>query len=843
MEIKLKLSRQASNKGFLVTLSYGEEDTDGFLPPIPQELEESLKNWQRNYRQWGEVRSRTAATELRITPGKIAHYEPHESALKLKTHLNRWLNSKHGEWQTIQRQLINAISSSNRNRLTPVLLDTKDVELRHLPWSEWNLFEDHGLQVEIVLRVRGRANRDLVSPLKLPNVRILVVVGRSDGISTEADLEVIQDLRNTKGAEVIPLIQPSPKELCDQLHDEQGYHIFVFTGHSGSQEDGQIGWIELNDRDSLTIEDFKYALKKAIKRGLQLAIFNSCDGLGLAHQLAELNLPQSIVMREPVPDRVAAEFLKVFFEEFTENGSLFASIHEARNRLEHFQAPGANPSFPGVVWLPTICLKKSALNQPLTWQELAAAPSPAPESAKEPISHSSRLELVVVAGLCFVSIGFLASIGNFINFQLFSGKPSDSAPLTIASPEEETKNSSLKSVKDEGVSPSENLGAINPLPQDSASGNERQNASPEDKEERTKISPLESLKDQEIFSFGNLGVINPLHRDSASETVEKRNVREGKAVKDVVAPPGTWRYGGSKTWAPVRGFADQIFQALHPKFDLNYVHPTTEAPGSETGIKMLLNNQLDFSVSSRPLTAEEKEQAQKQGFSLKQIPVAIDAIAIVVHPELNIPGLTLDQLKNIYTGNLTNWKQAGGVDLLITPYSRHPNAGGTVDMFVEEALQGEEMNGSVIEFVETTTEGLRKVAGNLGGVYYASAPEVVGQCTVKTLPLGQQAKQLVAPFQGKLVPPENCPEKRNQLNYEAFRNNFYPLTRELFVIVKQNNQEEEQAGEAYTSMLLSELGQKLVKRAGFTPISPLSHEFGNSSNCGGVIGGGCGSGF
>ncbi len=58
-------------------------------------------------------------------------------------------------------------------------------------------------------------------------------------------------------------------------------------------------------------------LRKAISRGLQLAIFNSCDGLGLANDLAELNIPQIIVMRSPVPDLVAQEFLKHFLKAFS----------------------------------------------------------------------------------------------------------------------------------------------------------------------------------------------------------------------------------------------------------------------------------------------------------------------------------------------------------------------------------------------------------------------------------------------------------------------------------------------------------------------------------------------
>jgi hypothetical protein len=83
-----------------------------------------------------------------------------------------------------------------------------------------------------------------------------------------------------------------------------------FAGHS--ETDNNQGKIWINKTQYLTIEDLKYGLRKAIRSGLQLAIFNSCDGLGLGFDLAELNIPQIIVMREPIPDAVAQEFLKYF---------------------------------------------------------------------------------------------------------------------------------------------------------------------------------------------------------------------------------------------------------------------------------------------------------------------------------------------------------------------------------------------------------------------------------------------------------------------------------------------------------------------------------------------------
>ncbi|NWF62654.1 MAG: PstS family phosphate ABC transporter substrate-binding protein [Fischerella sp.] len=279
-------------------------------------------------------------------------------------------------------------------------------------------------------------------------------------------------------------------------------------------------------------------------------------------------------------------------------------------------------------------------------------------------------------------------------------------------------------------------------------------------------------------------------------------------------PSGLFSYGGSTTWAPIRKTLDPIIQTTQPQFRLRYTNPVIGKPGSGTGIKMLLENQLVFSQSSRPVKDKEYQEAQQRGFSLKEIPVAIDGIAIAVHPNLNIPGLTVAQLKDIYTGKINNWKQVGGPDLPLTPYSRPQEAGGTVEFFVDNVLQGGKL-GTNVKIVDDTTSGVRKVASDLGGIYYATAIEVLSQCKVKPLPIGSKAEQMVSPYQEPLVEPSQCPNQRNRLNRVAIQSGQYPITRRLFVIVKQNGLEDEQAGMAYAALLLSNQGQKLINDAGF----------------------------
>lgn len=283
-------------------------------------------------------------------------------------------------------------------------------------------------------------------------------------------------------------------------------------------------------------------------------------------------------------------------------------------------------------------------------------------------------------------------------------------------------------------------------------------------------------------------------------------------------PSGQFTYGGSTSWATIRQMVDSEIATARPEFQLRYINPIGESAGTATGIQMLLNRQIDFAQASRPLTTQEQQQAQQLGLTLKEVPVAIDGLAVAVNPSLSsINGLTLDQLKGIYTGTLTNWQQLGGPSLPIVPLSRAISSSGTVDLFVESVLGGGNF-GRVVKIVRTTTEALQELNRSPGAIYFASAPEVVPQCTIKPLSIGRTASQLVAPYKNTLISPEQCPNQRNQLNDGAFQRGEYPLTRNLYVVFKQDGQRSQQGGEAYVSLLLTEQGQSLLEKSGFVRI-------------------------
>jgi ABC-type phosphate/phosphonate transport system substrate-binding protein len=193
-------------------------------------------------------------------------------------------------------------------------------------------------------------------------------LGNSDGIDTQEDKKILESLPY---ADVCFLIEPS-REQFKRLWEEY-WDILFFAGHSSSK-DGDKGYIYINrtDEGQLEISELEETLRTAIANGLKLAIFNSCDGLGLARQLEKLHIPQVIVMREPVPDKIAQEFLKYFLTDFSRGTPLYTSVRHARKILQELLL--VDRKFPGASWLPVICQNPTAKD--FVW------PSPQPKLSR-----------------------------------------------------------------------------------------------------------------------------------------------------------------------------------------------------------------------------------------------------------------------------------------------------------------------------------------------------------------------------------------------------------------------------------------------------------------------------
>ena len=286
-------------------------------------------------------------------------------------------------------------------------------------------------------------------------------------------------------------------------------------------------------------------------------------------------------------------------------------------------------------------------------------------------------------------------------------------------------------------------------------------------------------------------------------------------------PSGRFKYSGSPDWSSIRLVVDSVIQSERREYQLSYVQPVDKEVNSTTAIELLLQNRLDLVQSGRALQPWEIKEAQDKGIELQQIPIAIDGIAIAVHPSLPIQALTLQDVAKIYQGQITNWQQLDGPDLEIQPYALSEGSEGIVDLFLQQVMQ-EKSYGDNLDSFKNVTVALRRLANSPGGIFFGSAAEIVPQCTIKPLPLKLSSQQTIAPYQSPYITSNQCPTQRNQINVEAFSDQQYPLTHQLYVIYKTDNDDQGEAGQAYSQMLLTQQGQDLITKAGFVSITKES---------------------
>ncbi len=377
------------NQGFRAMLEIGSEgdrpetEITGKLPPAT-ELAALYSDWQVTYRSLGKL-TRIIKLKRAEIDGSLNNrrQECRTLALELCDRLNTWLRAE--SFFSIREKWLEKVSTSDEMR---VMIRADNCQLWQLPWHQWDLLERYS-QAEIGFSALEHDQPPRTqTPPHGDQLKILAIFGCSEGIQIKEDR---QQLENLRGAATTFLVEPQRQELNDQLW-EQCWDILFFAGHS--QTEDKTGRIYLNQTDSLTLDELRYALNKAVEGGLQLAIFNSCDGLGLARELEQLHIPQLIVMREPVPDEVAQTFLKYFLDSFASGNSLYRAVREARQRLQ-----GLEKKFLCASWLPLICQNPAAV--PFTWPESS---EPSGGGEPPPFPFWRRFHRVCVTSLVVTTV-------------------------------------------------------------------------------------------------------------------------------------------------------------------------------------------------------------------------------------------------------------------------------------------------------------------------------------------------------------------------------------------------------------------------------------------------------
>jgi len=215
--------------------------------------------------------------------------------------------------------------------------------------------------------------------------------------------------------------------------------------------------------------------------------------------------------------------------------------------------------------------------------------------------------------------------------------------------------------------------------------------------------------------------------------------------------------------------------------------------GSGVGIAALLSNTTDIAQSSRKMKLDEKMKLQKAGHKVKEVIVAYDALAVVVHPANPISKLTREQLEEIFTGKITNWKQVGGSDMKIIVYSRETSS-GTYEFFKEHVLNKKNFAPSAL-LLAATGAVVQSVSQTKGAIGYIGVAYIDKQ--VKAIDVSyDQGKTFVKPT---IV---NAKSKK------------YPVTRPLYYYYVTTV---EKSIKPFMDFILSKEGQHIVQAEGYVP--------------------------
>lgn len=224
--------------------------------------------------------------------------------------------------------------------------------------------------------------------------------------------------------------------------------------------------------------------------------------------------------------------------------------------------------------------------------------------------------------------------------------------------------------------------------------------------------------------------------------------------------------------------------------------------GSKTGIEKLILGEALMANSSIKITNEEKSKLKEKGkHGLIEIIFAGDAVAVITNSTLGVDSLSVFQLKKIFKGEITNWKEVGGPDLIIQPYRRNENS-GTHEFFWNKVVQGNYAS-SIIE-VNNNEELLQNIETNKGGIGY------LGVGTIKNAE-GKPSDKVWAVN----IYIEGDQPKSPYSFLDVVYGSYY-LSRPLYQYFLYS---EKDLFEAFINFELSEKGQQIVKEFGFYPIT------------------------
>ncbi len=233
----------------------------------------------------------------------------------------------------------------------------------------------------------------------------------------------------------------------------------------------------------------------------------------------------------------------------------------------------------------------------------------------------------------------------------------------------------------------------------------------------------------------------------------------------------------------------EMYMAAHPDVTVQVT-----GGGSGTGISALINGTTDICNASRPMKGSEREKLKQRYNSLGvEIKAAKDGLSVYLNEDNTVTELSLAQIRSIYLGSITNWKEVGGNDAKIILYGRENNS-GTYVYFRDFVLKGQDFSPQT-QTLPGTAAVVNAVAKDKNGIGYGGAAYAKGI----------RFAQVKAD--------ENSPGY--EPNAENVKKNLYPISRYLYLYTRSRPTGEVKK---YIDWILSPEGQSVVEKVGYFPV-------------------------
>lgn len=335
-------------------LSWGKSQQLMAELPYPETLTTLYQDWQQTYFNFyhsgllarvemsGSVTASTIDWRAKLV----------QAEAKLLSEFYLWLSSA----QLLKIRKAIESSQIQDTGTVDVFLTCEPLELARFPWETWELgTEVATAQMIRIARTPANIHHATASRSRTGRMRILAILGDDTGVDLSAARTAVKSL-DQKIAEVRfvgwkqgEAIADLKAEIRQEIANPQGWDILFFTGHS-NETMLTGGELAIAPGESMMIREIAPQLIQAKERGLQFAIFNSCNGLSIADSLIDLGLSQVAIMREPIHNQVAQEFLVSFLQSLIAHKDVHESLFLACENLKLER----NLTYPSAYLIPSL---------------------------------------------------------------------------------------------------------------------------------------------------------------------------------------------------------------------------------------------------------------------------------------------------------------------------------------------------------------------------------------------------------------------------------------------------------------------------------------------------------